>query len=253
MAREYIIQDLISLPRLNGSAAVALAEQLSTIADAEQGAGLPLLVERPLGRLRSAILALKEELEPELEDNSGAKVAADRNEDRAWRSLSDWVGSLAGMPDGSFPELDQVRSLHSLAFSEGLSFLVLPYIEEWTQSETRLNLIAEEGYEPLIVKLGGTPLLDNLKAAHKHYGEVLGITSPVTAQESSALQKRLRQLISDMKEYVFKVIALAETDEPGSEALSAALLLPLTAWKETTGSRPKPEEPSTPAEPAASE
>ncbi len=237
MARELAIGTMVSLPRLNGSSAFALAEQLLTTADAEKGSGLPIFIERPRVRLKTATMALKNELQPQEEADSGVRVAADREVDNSWRSFSEWLGAMAGMPDGSVADLDKVRTLNGILFGEGLSFIVLSFREEWTQSETRLKAISDGGYEPVIDSLGGAPFLKNVKSTHGHYGEAIGIKAPLKADESPEVREHLTKLTAAMKAYVVKTVAFADPEEPGSDALSEALLVPLTQWKDTP-SRP---------------
>ena len=47
------------------------------------------------------------------------------------------------------------------------------------------------------------------------------------------------KLAAAMKSYIVKVAAYADPEEPGSEALSQALLVPFVQWKDTP-SRPNP-------------
>ncbi len=57
------------------------------------------------------------------------QVSVEVHPDQSRRSLSQWTLSMASMPDGAFPELEQVRTLNYLLFDEGLSFLKLPFRE----------------------------------------------------------------------------------------------------------------------------
>jgi hypothetical protein len=207
-----------------------LGEALLTAAEAEKEA-LPLLIERPRARLETATQLLADELQPVEQADTGAATAADRVIDDAWRSFSVWLGALAGMPEGTFDELYKIRALHTALFSEGLSFIALSYPEEWTQSETRLKTIAEEGYESMVETLGGAPFLTNLRNAHARYGEVLGITAPIKPEERPEVRAHMLKLTDAIRAYVVKVMAYVDPEEPGSDALAEALLLPLTQWK----------------------
>ena len=237
MARDTTISNMVRLPRLNALSAAALAEQLLTAAAAETDSALPLLIERQRARLAAAASSLKAQIQPQEEKDSGIRSAADKAVDDGWRSFYNWLGAMAGMPDGSFSELEPARTLYNTLFSDGLSFIILAYREEWTESETRLTAIETGGFEPLIAALGGTPFLANIKAAHTRYGEVLGIKAPLQAVESPLVRENLLTLINAMKSYAVKVAAFADPDEPGSEALSTALLLPLSQWKDTRSGR----------------
>lgn len=239
MTREISTNSMVNLPRMNGAAALALAEQLLTMAEAEKGDGLPVFIDRPRGRLITAMQGLKEQLKPQEEADTGVKTEADRRIDDAWRSFSNWLGAMAGMPDGSFEGQDKIRALNTMLFDEGLTFIVLSYREEWTQSETRLKAIDEGGFAGLIETLGGTPFLRNLKTAHARYGEALGIKAPIAVKDGPEIREHLDNVTAAMKDYVVKVAAWADPDEPGSDALTASLLAPLVNWKDTP-SRPAP-------------
>jgi hypothetical protein len=165
--------------------------------------------------------------------------------DGAWRSFFNWTDSLTGMAKGSFPEQDKMLSLKATVFKDGLSFIILAFREEWTQSETRLQAIADGGFEPLIEQLGGGPFLKNLKAAHAHYGEVLGIKAPIKVEENPIIRPRFLKLLSAIKSYVLKAVAYADPEEAGSEMLSSALLLPLSKWKDTVSLSKKSSEEAT--------
>ena len=237
MGREFTYTNMARMPRLNGSAATALAKGVLSAAEAVKGEGLPLIIERPRGRLQTVTAALKAELEPENGLDSGVAVAADREEDRAWGSFSDWVEAMTGMQPGAYPELDEMQTLKSTLFGEGLRFLALSFREEWTQSETRLNIVADKGFEATINKLGGAPFLLALRNAHARYGDVLGITSPMKVEDSPEIKEKLAAVIDALRAYVVKVMAYADPEEPGSEALAETLLRPITQWRKTP-SRP---------------
>jgi hypothetical protein len=251
MTREISYVSMVQLPRMNVSSAVAFGEALGTVAGAEisKGTTLPPLIERPRVRLETATRDLAEELQPEAGVDSKAAVNADKGEDGGWRSLSEWMGALCGMPDGSFEGQQQLRSLHTTLFSEGLRFLALPFREEWSQSEARLKTIDTGENVALIERLGGSPLLSNLRDAHAHYGKVLGITAPVDVKESPVLRAKFLKLTDAIRAYIVKVKAWADPEDPGSEALSDTLLAPFVAWKDTpirTGQpTPTPVEPDT--------
>ncbi len=237
MNRELTAETMVHLPKLTASSAVALAEQLLTTAAAEKGDGLPVLIERPRVRVEVALLGLRVELTPQETVDTQLAISADWTVDGAWRSLHDWTSALTGMPDGSFPEQEQLRSFKATVFKDGMTFINLSYREEWVQSEARLIATAEGGFEPVIEQLGGAPLLKNLKAAHARYGEVLGIRSAMKAEENPKIREKMTALLAAMKSYVLKVAAWADPEDAASETLSAALLLPLLKWKRSSSKK----------------
>ncbi len=55
-------------------------------------------------------------------------------------------------------------------FREGLSFLKLPYHEEWAEREKRLQRIDAEGLCKDLDALAGKDFLDAVRGAHERYG-----------------------------------------------------------------------------------
>jgi len=74
------------------------------------------------------------------------------------------------------------------------------------------------------------PILDQLLAAHKAYGESLGIT--VEGQDPNiGLREPLMAFIRYLRAYVVAVTAHTDPDSPTSGALADALLAPLHKWQ----------------------
>jgi hypothetical protein len=196
------------------------------------GTGLPTFIERPRARLESAVNDLVSAVAPKETGDSKAAKNADRQVDAAWRAFFHWLESLIHLPDDQAEGLDKARTLYNLCFSKGLSFIIVSYREEWAESEARLKAVADGGYEPIVATLGGAPLLSNLKNAHIRYGEALGVKATLVERATPEVRKKMDALASAMKIYIAKAVTWADPEEPGSEALSKALLAPFVAWKD---------------------
>ena len=62
------------------------------------------------------------------------------------------------------------------------------------------------------------------------FGELIGFTAPLQVD----VPAHFMDLSSALPTYICKVIAHADPDEPGSEDLTNALLVPLVQWKDTS-------------------
>jgi hypothetical protein len=253
MARSFTAQSLIQLPRLSASEASVLITQLLTAAATEskplKGNLLPPPIERSRTRLTAAHVALDEVVAPQATGDTRAKSKADRVIDAAWAAGFSWLSGWCKLPIEKNPHLAEAQALLALVYPDALAFTKLPYRIEWQQSKLRLDAIERDGHARTFKQLGGASFLLNIIEAHAAYGLALGITVPVTIEAASEIRTRMLAALDDVRDYVNRVVAHAEPDVPGSEALAEALLLPLTAW-EATHRAPTPDAPAPPATPA---
>lgn len=191
---------------------------------------------------------------------------ADRSSGRRpfyFASCGRWVdGVLSGMFDWLYgwsklpnePQAKVARSLLAELFPKGLKFTQLPYKLEWSQVEARIVRIDARGLDTKIRQLGGAPFLTQLRKAHKEYGEALGITGVLAVEEPAAgVRDAYDNFLIALRNYVLKVAAHVEPDEPETGELAAILLAPLHAWRiATAGSArdPSAEEPAPEPAPA---
>jgi len=154
------------------------------------------------------------------------------------------------------PQVELARELDDTLFPDGVRFTQLKYRDQWVESQTRIDLIVERGFEDHFRQLGGQPFLDILRAAHADYGMALGLTAP-DHDDSETLQERRVALLGALRLYVVQVSAHADPDVPETELLVERLLRPLAGWQPASaygrGSSgdDSPEQPDEPAEPAA--
>ena len=234
--RDISIESLVRLPRMNAHETVTLGEQLVTAAQAELdamvlvGQTIPVAINRPLLRMQTALVLLKQEILPQQEGNPKAAKAANRVLDGAWRVFFDWMGAMARAPVSAIPEAPKMAELKRSVFKDGLEFTTFTFKEEWSHSDARLRAMSDFGYESVIDDLGGTPLLHHVKEAQSAFGKVLGIETPLAKVESPEIRSNLDTLVSAMKTYVVKVVAHPDPDVAGSQALCDALLYPLVHW-----------------------
>ena len=246
--RTYTMNDVIQLPRLDASGALALGAQLVTA-----GKAAPKL-PKPLARAYDGIAATLDILRranadslPILQtDDTKRAPTADRWVDGVLSGMFDWLYGWSKLPNE--PQAKVARSLLAELFPKGLKFTQLPYKLEWSQVEARIVRIDARGLDTKIRQLGGAPFLTQLRKAHKEYGEALGITGVLALEEPAAgVRDAYDSFLIALRNYVLKVAAHVEPDEPETGELAAILLAPLHAWRIATAGSvrdPSVEEPA---------
>jgi hypothetical protein len=228
-------EDLIQLPRFDAVGAVAVGDLLLAAAAERE---LPRSILRARDALTEELAALRLAAAARVEAMGGASpsvvAAADAVLDGCWNALFDWLTGFSKLPE-SMPQSAEGHALLAELYPDGLSFILLPYELEWSQSELRIDLIAEAKLGDRLRALGGAPFIEALAEAHRYYGSLLGLSSHgKAAAVASSLRPALERFASALRNYALKVTALVEVDEPATSALAKALLAPLLSWKSST-------------------
>src|SRR5262249_24525722 len=140
---------------------------------------------------------------PAIADPLRAK-AADLAIDAVWSGIFDWLTGWSKM--SGLPEAQTAASLLLQLFPDGLKFVLLAYKLEWAESDTRLLLIKERGLDAELQKLGGEKILKKLHAAHKEYGEAIGIGG-APAPDIPRIREALDDFVDALRTYVVRVTA----------------------------------------------
>jgi hypothetical protein len=251
MSRSFSPSDLIALPRLNAISTARLLYELLKATTEEKK--LPASIAADRDELAEAhhtlMAALKKRLVTELGESPQVR-AADAVEDNAFGALFDWLRSFARLPEDRHPEALEARAVLQAVFPTNLGFLSISPPDEWQEAETRLQAIADNGYDVTIKKLGGGPFLEELKTAHKVYGEILGITVTRPTTEPLALREAFDAAHEALRSYVLRVSAHVRKSDPSSAELASRLLSPLVHWKDRPNKPSEPEEAPLPEAPA---
>lgn len=229
MTRSFDAADLIQLPRLDVTGAVALGGALAAVA--EKAGPLPEPIAEALAELGAATAALRR---PSARKPAPGEVSdpvragsADRQIDAAWLALHDWLSGWARLPGGA-PQALVARALLDALFADGTDFTLLAYALEWAESEARLRRIRDERLDERIRELGGAPFLEALAAAHKEYGEALGAEGHLShGPESMRARTRLDVFLDALRVFLLRVSANTDRKRPASVALATQLLEPL--------------------------
>ena len=217
MSRSYNAEDLVQLPKLTVSAAIALGQALSAAAGAIDP--LPAAVKKTLGRFKkthtSLLTAAGERLATMNGDDSPLVREPDRDIDAAWSATMDWAIGWSKLPGkANEAKVASARTLLSTVFSDGLKFTQLKVQLEWAESQTRIDLIVQKNLEPIFEDLGGAEFWSTIKSAHKVYGDVLGMTKPKAAEaDVKQVGKALDEFQLSLRKYVVSVTASVDDEE----------------------------------------
>lgn len=226
--RSYSAQDIIALPTLNTAAAVALGQGLLTVAKAQTS--LPALVAARLIALEATHRALHQALsqKPRAAADPQRVRVAELAEEQAWSALHDWLVGWTKLP---VPFADQARTIYAVLFPSRLKFTHLPYKSEWAEADAKLSRITRDAFDTEIEKLGGKPILQQVRVAHEAYGRALGITLEGQDPSTVSLREPLQAFTQVLRGYVLAVAAHADPADAASIALTDALLSPLQKWQ----------------------
>jgi hypothetical protein len=226
--RSYSAQDIIALPTLNIAAAVALGQGLLTVAKAQTS--LPTLVAARLIALEAThrVLHLALSQKPRSAADPQRARNADLAEDQAWSALHDWLVGWTKLP---VPYADKARTIYAVLFPARLKFTHPPYKSEWAEADAKLSRITRDAFDTEIERLGGKPILQQLRAAHQAYGQALGITVEGQDPSTVSLREPLQAFTQVLRGYVLAVAAHADPADAASIALTDALLSPLQKWQ----------------------
>lgn len=178
---------------------------------------------------------------------------ADHRMDVAWSSLFGRLETYAALPADSYPRAAEAASLSSMVFPEGLRFLKLPYAREWAESHRLLALIHDKKLESKLHSLVGEDFVNEVKAAHKNYGQALSITEArPTPADVAGVQEPLRDLQAAVSDYAMQVVAAAN-DSPAFVESARAALGPIDQLRAAAArsASPAPAQPTAPARAAA--
>lgn len=255
MPRTYDPASRVELPRLRAGALVALTRSLLAAAIDPTGQRFPLPAETGnfLGGLDAAQAELQTALGPASSGNDTPETRqADRREDNAVIALRDFLIARGRLEDAKAAE---AQVLFDRLFGEDeRPVTTLPYEEEWTAVEAKLNLLETDAKKPAgegerlrerLVAIGGDDFLTHLQSVHVEYGRALGITVHRQAGETPLVLEKKRALIALIREYIVHVSGLNNRYAAAEQkALAATLLGPYVDAKAESKST-SPRQPKT--------
>jgi hypothetical protein len=241
MARSFSANNLVTLPKLDARAALALGAALHTAAKTylvkNKLKELPSRIAKANTKLSAATAHLQATVASRLSTSTGDSAraqAADRALDAVWSALYDWLTGWSKLPRSSQAKI--AAPILADIFPEGLRFILLAYKLQWAESAARLEKIKKANYDDAIKTLGGEPFLKDLRACHKEYGDALGVTEVPSEKVTATIREALDTFSMSLRKYALAVTAFAEDEDENESAapLADALLAPLAEWESTS-------------------
>lgn len=203
----------------------------------------PDTVKAAAEKIASKVAALQEGWAARDEATPTDARAVDARVDTAWRATHDALKGLSALQ--ATPRGQTARRFFELLFADGLSFVKLPYREQWAECEKRLLKLRDTAVTTEFNDLlGGPEHLDELVSAHEAYGRALDITNAAEAPPDPDVASAIRELRDAISSYTVHVLSWSLTS-PENEQLAKRALLPIDAWR-AVRARSKSETPQPP-------
>jgi hypothetical protein len=257
MARTFAPSDLVALPRLSANAAIALGNELLTVA---KGAGkVPAGLQKAQKKLAAALGVLEAQFAATPAEgpayDSAVAAAADTKLDRAWGAFNDFAQSFLRLPHDDERVRADAQRVVDAAFGQGLRFLLLPYKLQWAESRARLQRLNDKATAAALGRLGGGLFVQSVTQAHDEYGAALNITvgAEPAPKATGSVREALEGFVAALRVYVMHAATFGVEDE-ANQAVADALLEPVARWRvgrRVTAPADEPDEPEAPGPPPA--
>lgn len=233
MGNELLSINYVQLPNLDAAGTVAMATGL--VAGIPKDA--PPALKKAGRAVANALETLKAVIAGAPVESQDDKRPADLALDRAWAGAFGRISSYAMLPEEHYPKVSKANELLQALFPEGLTFLKLPYRQEWAESESRLERIGKLGLEAAFTEIAGRDHLEQVRRTHAVYGEVLGITKPNPLAQAPERAEKVRAVRRTMNHYVLNVLAVLDEDDKESVEMVRRALQPIDEFRAANNAR----------------
>lgn len=223
--------DLVGLPVLDASSATALGDELLTRSKGEE---LPPPIAAAYKQLRRAHHALNEAAVVRYDgmlptEENGTEATKEWRS--AWTAMHRWLGGWAELSDERSHLAPEARRLYEAVFHDGLRFVRLPNKVAWTEASQRLEWLERQNLEESFREVAGREFVEEVKAAQKRLGAVLGIKQIPEVVEAPSIREPLELFRARLRQVVLQVSADADRGDAAAKARAARLLAPLAEWQ----------------------
>ena len=245
--RNYNLTDVVTLPRMDITMTVALAESLNAAASAEeQNAALAPPIAESRSDMNGSCDLAKQAIAA-----SGLKPglslgAIDTHTDLVFKAhrliLQGWALLSEHLPQGK-----EAEKLLAQLYSDGLKATQMIGKKQWVTLQSRVEAVKAAGLDQALNQLGSGPVWTLFLDAQDQYGKLIGATeiqeeAPEIAASRNALQDAIRY-------YILQVSASVHPKKPETLKRADALRKPLTDWKSPKTGENKKESPVPPGTP----
>lgn len=171
----------------------------------------------------------------------------DRNADNSWGALRSRLQAYAMLPRDKYPDAQRAAEiLYSLFGESGLSFLTESYPEQYAFADTVIRRIDGENLAADIDRLAGKEFLENVRAQHTAYGDMVKAVLQREEALTDDLNDHVRAMGQEIVDYALKVVASIDRDKPTTIAAARTALRPIDAFREATQRRANSQPPQAP-------
>ncbi len=224
------------LPIFDVSGATALATSLNSALPK----GISAPVKTAAREMMTAAAALAKAWRDEQNSATDERRPAHLAIGRAWSAFSARLDTSTSLPVEHYPQASRAREVSAILFPDGLTFLRLPFNQEWAESDKRLKQIEVEGLTKSIKDLIGLDFLEQVQRTHEVSGRVLGITKPSPAAQVRLRGEKLRALRKAMNRYVFNVLGQVDEEDSAMMEMIRDALHPIDAFRAGAAARRQP-------------
>jgi hypothetical protein len=140
----------------------------------------------------------------------------------AWKSVRERLALFELLPEANV-DRERAGFVRGMLFPEGLDFTTMTFTRQHAQSQTRLELMEEQGFEKDLDRMVGDDFMEALHAAHERFGDALGVTKKNQRPVAIVLTEPLRKLADAITIYALQMLALAYHDPDKWESVADAL------------------------------
>ncbi len=236
------------LPTLSNEELQALARLLSAAGPGAGAGRLPAGYATRLAAVTAAETAYTAALAAaaratEAEDASELQ-AIDADADDLLRALDGLLEAFGRVPDDGISSA--AERLRGALFPEGLRFITWSYAKQAVETR-RVLALATASVFPAPCAAAAAYLVNALAAVQDRYDDAVTKAALVVRDDGTARREARATLVEATRAYVRYVEGRADADE----ALAAALLAPLEAFRAAQAARRKGKKPGEPAKPQA--
>lgn len=237
MARSFVPRT--SLPVLDATGAVALAQQIEAAANA--------LSPKPPASVMSAVediaterLALQQVIGDQTQLDERPEVRSiDSLEDSAWSMPRDFLQLFSRLP-ADHPAAQKAATVLARVYgNEGLTFTQLPVDKERAAADTRMMVIKKEKLDKVICELGGQIFWDFLCEIHPQYVATVESAKAAELKPSARIASTFDGLKDALDLFIVRTLATVDRKKPETMQRAEALLAPIHNYRATHKPRGK--------------
>ncbi len=157
----------------------------------------------------------------------------DKAGDNSWGALRGRLQMYALLPEATYPDAKRANEIVASLFGEsGLSFLTERYPEQHAIAESILRRIDGESLAEDINRIAGKDFLENVRAQHIAYGNMVAAMLKRENALSEDLSEHVHMMGQALVEYATKVLASVDRDKLATIKAAYVALRPIDVFRD---------------------